>query len=154
MPSVFDQSCTTTQLKAHVTKRLVFYRFHPWYGREVSVISSMTRREIATFRCSLPEDPLEKFYDIPQWMFDEAFCLNMKPSDQAAVSVFGLRSLAQCIVELQASAAATNTYFQNGDVCHETTASQTAVPDATICSSGPAPPTQGATEADSKRNSQ
>ena len=66
----FD-GCTTTQLKAHVTKRLVFYRFHVWYGCEVLVVSSMTRRGVSTLRCRLPGDPLRKRHDIPQWMFLE-----------------------------------------------------------------------------------
>ncbi len=151
--NVVSGRCTTAQPKAHVTKGVIFYRFHPWHGRELLIVSSMVRKGLATFRCRLLGDSLEKFYDIPQWMFDEVACHRMREDEQAKVSISALRSLSQCIADLNKLAAGKNTHFQNGDARHETIASQATVPDSNVRSTNEAPSTRGTAKADSRRSS-
>ncbi len=91
------RGCTTQQQNAHITdQREVLYRWHPWHGRIVSIVSAMVRGGIATFRCRA--DDGGSCLDVPQWMFDAATCCRAQLVSQATVSsraLYDLRDLIQ-----------------------------------------------------------
>lgn len=88
---------TTKQQNAHITEqREVLYRWHPWHGRTVSIVSAMVRGGIATFRCRT--DDSSRCFEVPQWMFDAATCCRMQLASQAIVAcraLYDLRDLIQ-----------------------------------------------------------
>ena len=92
-----DAHCTTQQQNAHITEqREVLYRWHPWHGRTVSIVSAMLRGGLATFRCR--SDDSSRCLEIPQWMFDAATCCRTQLVSQAIVAcraLYDLRDLIQ-----------------------------------------------------------
>ena len=90
--------CTTPQQQnAHITEqREVLYRWHPWHGRTVSIVSAMVRGGVATFRCRT--DDGSRCFEVPQWMFDAATCCRTQLVSQAIVAcqaLYDLRDLIQ-----------------------------------------------------------
>src|SRR5215212_7848236 len=67
---------TTTRLEnAHRTvRREVLYRYHPWFGREVSIHAVIDKLDGAVFRCTLEGFEAARWMEIPAWMFDRAAC--------------------------------------------------------------------------------
>jgi len=88
--------CTTQQQNAHVTEqREVLYRWHPWHGRTVSIVSLMVRGGVATFRCRT--DDSSRCFEVPQWMFDAATCCRTQLASQAMVACRALHDLRDLI---------------------------------------------------------
>jgi hypothetical protein len=98
MPSAWEaaECCTTQQQNAHITEqREVLYRWHPWYGRSVAIVSAMARGGIATFRCRV--DDSSRCLDVPQWMFDVASCCRAQLASKAMVACRALCDLRDLI---------------------------------------------------------
>jgi hypothetical protein len=94
-----DGHCTTPQQDAHITEqREVLYRWHPWYGRKVSIVAAMARGGAALFRCRTEDS--SRALDVPQWMFDAATCCRTTLAERAFVTcraLYDLRDLIQAI---------------------------------------------------------
>lgn len=92
--SAAGSGCTTVRRNAHVTEsRVVLYRWHPWYDREVFVLRSVRKGEQVVLRCALELAEVAPRLDVPQWMFDAAICCGMRLMTQASVSVEVLRDI-------------------------------------------------------------
>ena len=95
--SASDADCTTQQQNAHITEqREVLYRWHPWHGRTVSIVSAMVRGGVATFRCRAEDS--SRCLEVPQWMFDAATCCRAQLVSQAIVAcraLYEVRDLIQ-----------------------------------------------------------
>jgi len=50
------------------------YRFHPWCGRDVFVHEVIEKAAGVAFRCTLDGSDVERWLEIPAWMFDRATC--------------------------------------------------------------------------------
>lgn len=86
----------TQQQNAHLTEqREVPYRWHPWYGRGVAIVSAMARGGIATFRCRVNDS--SRCLDVPQWMFDVASCCRAQLASKAMVACRALCDLRDLI---------------------------------------------------------
>ena len=96
-PGEAAECCTTQQQNAHITdQREVLYRWHPWHGRTVSIVSATVRSGVATFRCRA--DDSSRCFEVPQWMFDAAACCHTQLGSQAIVAcraLYDLRDLIQ-----------------------------------------------------------
>lgn len=67
--------CTTRLENAHRTvRREVLYRYHPWFGREVSAHAVIDKLDGVVFRCTLEGSEAARWMEIPAWMFDHAAC--------------------------------------------------------------------------------
>jgi hypothetical protein len=67
--------CTRRFRNAHRTVcRNVLYRFHPWCGRDVFVHEVIEKAGGGAFRCTLDGSEVERWLEIPAWMFDRAAC--------------------------------------------------------------------------------
>ncbi len=71
--------CTNRQRKIHKTEvRLVYYPWHPWYGRSLLIRESLVKGGLADYRCCLEvDDRAATSLEIPQWMFDRAICCSL-----------------------------------------------------------------------------
>jgi hypothetical protein len=85
--------CTTTQHKPHGTEVEICYRWHPWYGRTVHVIGSVSKQSGTVLRvCN--ELNRGQSREIPVWMADSAICALLKFSKVPMVDVEALGALA------------------------------------------------------------
>jgi hypothetical protein len=75
----------------------VCYPWHPWYGRTVHVIHSVTRGGQTFLRCGLQPDDGHRARDFPLWMFDPVRCCTMRLTRTPVVSVEGLRQVRQLL---------------------------------------------------------
>ena len=91
--SVPAGDCTTPQSETHGTKLEVLYRWHPWFGRQVTVEKSIG----AVFRCRLLDDPASRLREVPQWMFDRGTCCTLQALAEPHVSVDALRRLSRLL---------------------------------------------------------
>jgi hypothetical protein len=75
-PGAGVDRCTTKFENTHrIVRREVLYRFHPWYGCQVFVHEVVNRSAAcSTFRCTLDGSAIERYLEIPAWMFDRAAC--------------------------------------------------------------------------------
>lgn len=72
---------------------VVAYRWHPLFGREVSVNKSYERQGVAMHRCHLDGYRGGRGFDLPQWMFDAHHCAAMRLVDRPQVSLASLQAL-------------------------------------------------------------
>ena len=76
-PDVGGDDCTTRFENAHRTAlREVLYRHHPWFGRQVWVHGAVDKGGFVVFRCSLEESQVDRWLEVPAWMFDRTACPN------------------------------------------------------------------------------
>ena len=54
--------------------REVLYRLHPWFGREVFVHAAIDKADGGVFQCSVDGSDVERWLEIPAWMFDHGAC--------------------------------------------------------------------------------
>ncbi len=67
--------CRTRFENAHRTAcREVLYPLHPWFGRDVFVHAAIDKADGAVFKCSVDGSEVERWLDVPAWMFDHATC--------------------------------------------------------------------------------
>lgn len=90
------RDCTTTRHKPHGTEVDIFYRWHPWYGRKVQVVRSISKQPETVLRVC---DGLKQYraLEIPLWMLDSAICTLMKFSETPAVDAQALSALASLL---------------------------------------------------------
>ncbi len=89
---------TSQQHKTHVTEcRELCYPWHPCYGQQVSVHSSLVRSGTAVFRCSLNRHDGRWTCEVPQWMFDRAVCCAMRVVDVPATNCQALHQLKELL---------------------------------------------------------
>jgi hypothetical protein len=90
--------CTTRRDKTHNTDlRDIRYPWHPWYGRHVLVIQSLTKGGQSLLRCSLDGDAVGRSQEIPAWMFDRLACCLMQLSPVPSVGADDLRRVRQLL---------------------------------------------------------
>jgi hypothetical protein len=90
--------CTSKQQNTHVTEsRVVRYRWHPWYGRSVLIVSAFVKDGHAVYRCVLEGADDSRSFEVPQWMVDAAACCRIALSLTPAVSCEALRELCRLI---------------------------------------------------------
>jgi len=76
-PSACASHCTTRFENAHRTAlREVLYRHHPWFGRQVCVHGAVDKGGFVVFRCTLEESQVDRWLEVPAWMFDRTACPN------------------------------------------------------------------------------
>jgi hypothetical protein len=91
-----DSGCTTQQRNAHVTeRRVVLYRWHPWHGRAVLIVSVVTKGTARILRCRLDDD--SRALEVPQWMFETSTCCRMRQAPAAVVTCQALRELRKLV---------------------------------------------------------
>jgi hypothetical protein len=67
--------CRTRFENAHrIACREVLYRLHPWFGREVFVHAAIDKADGAVFQCSVDGSDVERWLEVPAWMFDHGAC--------------------------------------------------------------------------------
>jgi hypothetical protein len=54
--------------------REVLYWLHPWFGREVFVHTAIDKADGAVFQCSVDGSDVERWLEVPAWMFDHGAC--------------------------------------------------------------------------------
>jgi hypothetical protein len=90
--------CTTERYKTHKTdSSQVVYRWHPWYGREVTIYGERNRRGTIVFICRIGGDEKTSPLEVPAWMFDTAICCACRSAPAGVVTVDGLRSLCRTL---------------------------------------------------------
>ena len=69
-------SATSTRFSnAHKTVRCGFFCLHhPWFGREVFVHIAIEKTDGVFYRCTLDGSAMDRWLEIPAWMFDRAGC--------------------------------------------------------------------------------
>jgi hypothetical protein len=83
---------TTETLNTHKTnKREVVYRWHPFFGRSLTITGQRNRRGAIVFVCA--PDEAKAVLEIPEWMFDTAVCCRHRPAGIARVDLSALRAL-------------------------------------------------------------
>ena len=48
--------------------------YHPWFGREVFVHAAIDKADGAVFQCSVDGSDVERWLEVPAWMFDHGAC--------------------------------------------------------------------------------
>jgi hypothetical protein len=85
---------TTEVINTHRTGiRKLLYRWHPLYGKELTIQGERNRHGAVMFVCSIDEDSGGAFLEVPAWMFDAATCCRFESGSSAHVDVYALRSL-------------------------------------------------------------
>ena len=88
------RGCTTRSHKTHISdRREVCYRWHPWTGRPVLVVSTFTRAGRTMLRCRLNDDDPTPPLELPDWMFDRVACGRMNLTTAPFVTLEHLLAL-------------------------------------------------------------
>lgn len=67
--------CTTRLENAHgIEFREVFYRYHPWFGRDVGIHGVVAKSGGVYFRCAVAGGQGDRWLEVPAWMFERASC--------------------------------------------------------------------------------
>src|SRR5262245_8009581 len=70
-----DAHSTSRQRNTHSTElRQVRYRWHPWFGRTVTVYEALTKGGHALCRCGFDDQRNDRSLEVPAWMFELAAC--------------------------------------------------------------------------------
>ena len=79
---------------AHGTEeRLVLYELHPWFGRLARLHEVIEKSGGRVFRCSCDGDAVDRWLELPGWMFDRAACAPIRTVAVPVVEVAALRAL-------------------------------------------------------------
>jgi len=95
-PNASGGNCRTQQRNTHSTEsRVVRYRWHPWFGREVWVHQARQSPRPCgpVVRCGLTPDLDARSVEIALWMFDAAACRAMPMATAPMVTADALREL-------------------------------------------------------------
>jgi hypothetical protein len=89
-----DLRDTSDQHSSHIIElRQVWYPWHAWYGRRVSVHATLVRRGVAVAHCSSENAYPCRLLELPLWMLDSAVCHKVRPAKPGNVTVESLREL-------------------------------------------------------------
>ena len=95
-PSVAGRGCTSERWNAHKTEhgdeREVVYPWHPWAGCRVRVHGVIEKSSGPVLRASRPPH-LDRWLELPVWMFDQASCRSMSMALSPSVDLPGLSAL-------------------------------------------------------------
>ena len=70
------------------------YRFHPLFGKELEVVHRRDSRSADERIAQLPDGTC---CILPEWMFDESYCLSLQEVDRPVISVSALNELADLL---------------------------------------------------------
>jgi hypothetical protein len=91
--NVSADDCANRQQNAHITeRRVIVYRWHPWHGRAVLIVSAVSKGAMASFRCRLDEQD-SRSLEVPQWMFDAATCCRFQQASAPIATCKALREV-------------------------------------------------------------
>ena len=89
-----DLRDTSDQHSSHIIElRQVWYPWHAWFGRRVSVHATLVRRGVAVAHCSSENAYPRRLLELPLWMLDSAVCHKVRPAKPGNVNVESLREL-------------------------------------------------------------
>ena len=93
------ERCCTTKLKnTHGTEfRELLYRWHPWFGLRVGVHEAIERSGEVVFRCTLSGSDVDRWLEIPAWMFERSACARVRVAADAHVDLSALMALAELV---------------------------------------------------------
>ena len=79
---------TSRQHNAHITEsREVLYRWHPWYGHTVWIVTTIERKNAeSALRCGQEPFDTAALLEVPQWMFDPVACCRITSATSPAVT--------------------------------------------------------------------
>ena len=93
-PNGFGTDGTTRQLNTHnIESREVYYPWHPWYGRRVSIYRISLGRAQWSARCGLESTQCAKSLEVPLWMLEPTSCSSMRLAEDPRVDCAALQSL-------------------------------------------------------------
>jgi hypothetical protein len=96
-PDAIAGDCTTRFQNAHGTEfREVLYSWHPWSGLRVGVHEAIDKSDGIVFRCSLCGSDVDRWLEVPAWMFDRSARASMRAAADAHVELAALTALAGC----------------------------------------------------------
>jgi hypothetical protein len=86
--------CTSRRSNTHrIETREVLYRWHPWYGRSVSIYQVVDRSGHGVMRCGDDQGARLRRLEAPQWMFDAATCPTLQMASMPIVECEALIDL-------------------------------------------------------------
>jgi hypothetical protein len=90
--------CTTRLENTHGTEfREQLYRWHPWFGLRVGVHEAIKRSGEVVFRCSLSGTDVDRWLEIPAWMFERSACARVRVAADAYADLAALMALAELV---------------------------------------------------------
>ena len=90
--------CTTRLKNTHGTDfRELLYRWHPWFGLRVGVHEAIERSGEVVFRCSLSGTDVDRWLEIPAWMFERSACAWVRVAADAHADLAALMALAELV---------------------------------------------------------
>ena len=97
-PDVAGDCCTTRLKNTHGTDfRELLYRWHPWFGLRVGVHEAIERSGEVVFRCSLSGTDVDRWLEIPAWMFERSACAWVRVAADAHADLAALMALAELV---------------------------------------------------------
>jgi hypothetical protein len=86
--------CTTQQQNTHITEtRVILYPWHPWHGRAVWIVTTVTKNGQQLYRCALELPCMAQLLEVPRWMFDSMVCCRMQLAASPSVELNALLEL-------------------------------------------------------------
>ncbi len=90
----FFRSDTSQQQNTHIRElRDIYYPWHPWHNRKVTVHATLVKRGRAVARCSLEDVQSCRILEVPLWMLDAAACCRIRAAASRVTSTESLREL-------------------------------------------------------------
>jgi hypothetical protein len=90
--------CTTRFENTHGTEfQELLYRWHPWFGLRIGVHEAIKRSGEVVFRCSLSGADVDRWLEIPAWMFERSACAKVRVAAHAHPDLSALRALAELV---------------------------------------------------------
>lgn len=137
---------TTTRQNAHGTEVVVLYRWHPWCGKTVQVMSLVEKRPETVLRVKVECAERSPLRELPVWMTDSAECASMVLANEPIVSSDSLRSLRN-LLEAVRSEVVERQHLEpesEGDA-DEKTPSSDCCSDGSVSSAADPAPVEGST---------
>ena len=87
--------CTTKLENTHGTEfRELLYSWHPWFGLRVCVHAVVEKSDGVAFRCSVTGSNVDRWLEVPAWMFDRSACSHAGAVTDAHADLAALTALA------------------------------------------------------------
>ena len=77
--------------------RELLYRWHPWFGLRVGVHEAIKRSGEVVFRCSLSGTDVDRWLEIPSWMFERSACAWVRVAADTHADLAALMALAELV---------------------------------------------------------
>ena len=93
-----ERCCTTRLENTHGPEfRELLYRWHPWFGLRVGVHEAIGRSGEVAFRCSLSGTDVDRWLEIPAWMFERSACARVRVAADAYADLAALMALGELV---------------------------------------------------------